>query len=215
MIFLILFIVISILNFIFEIKGNKKGRYFTKPFLVPLLILFYLFSVSTPNYYILLALMGGFIGDVFLMWPEKQTFVLSGISAFLLGHVFYIILFLTSTQFLKEVHIWFYFLLIPYIVLGIYLARKLYPSMKTMKFPATIYISVLYIMSFTSLTRIFEISYLLFILPFIGSLFFIISDTILAFDMFKIHKKYNDVYVMSTYVIAQLLIVLGFVIKNQ
>ncbi|QVK16751.1 lysoplasmalogenase [Mycoplasmatota bacterium] len=209
---LIVFILISFLHLTFEIKNYKQGRQITKPLLMPLLLLYYLFSVSNPNYYIIIALVCGFLGDVFLLWASKQSFLLIGLLAFLTGHIFYILVFLNSTQYLNTVPYHFYIFLIPYLLLGIYILKQLFPVIKLMKIPTTIYMSIIIIMSFTSLTRMFSVPFLSFLLTFIGSLCFLLSDTILAFDLFKQHKKYNDVYVMSTYILAQFLIILGLII---
>lgn len=209
---LIIFVVISLLNLTFEGIKFKLGRHLTKPLLMPLLILFYLFNVSSPNNYIIIALVCGFLGDVFLMWPSKQTFVLAGLLSFLMGHIFYIIIFLNSTQFLNTMPFYFLIFLLPYLLLGLYVIKKLLPFMKSMKIPASIYMSILIIMSFTSFTRIFSVPFLSFLLTSIGSLYFLLSDTILAFDLFKSPQKCNNFYIMSTYILAQFLIILGLMI---
>lgn len=212
-IILAVFIIISLLNLTFEVIKYKQGRHLTKPMLMPLLLLFYLLNVSDPNNYIIVALVCGFLGDVFLMCTSKQTYVLAGLTAFLIGHIFYIIIFLNSTEFLNAIPSYFFIFLFPYLILGPYLLKQLYPSLKSMKVPTTIYMSIIILMSFTSLTRIFTVPFLSFILTFIGSLCFLLSDTILAFDLFKQTKKYNTIYIMSTYILAQFLIVLGLMIQ--
>jgi len=203
---------ISSLHIYYEAIKNKKGSHLTKPLLMPLLILFYLTSTNEINYLLVISLIFAFFGDVFLMWSKKEFNVLMGITSFLLGHLLYIFLFINSTSMLKDIPYMFYLLLIPYVLFDLYLIKKLFPSMKTMKFPSFIYMSIILIMSFTSLSRIWSVSFLPFLLPFIGSIFFIISDTLLAFDMFKYKHKDNNVVVMITYIVAQLLIVLGFII---
>lgn len=206
--FIIPYVLVSILNVIFLVKGNTKGKFFTKPLLIPLLLLFYLLNVTSPNNYIIIALICCMLGDIFLLWPEKQACVLAGITSFLTGHIFYIITFINGTNFPT----WFFVFLLPYIILELIIARKLFPSMKELKIPSTIYMSILLIMSFTSLTRVWVVSLDSFLLTFIGSLFFIISDIILAFDIFVKHKQSYEVYIMSTYILAQLLIILGFIV---
>lgn len=211
-ILILIFLTVSFLNIVFELLHNKKGRLYTKPLLMPLLILFYLAKVNVVNYLIISALLCGFVGDIFLMLSKKEFNVLMGIGAFLLGHLFYISIFLHTSSMLRDVPYLFFLSIIPYIILELYLFKKLFPSMKTMKLASFIYMSVIFLMSFTSLTRVWSISFIPFLFPFIGSLFFIFSDTVLAFDLFIHHNKHNNVIVMSTYIIAQLFIVVGFII---
>jgi uncharacterized membrane protein YhhN len=177
--FLIPFLLFSILNIYYEKNSNRLGILFTKPFLMPCLMLFYLLNEASVNYLILLALVFGFLGDVFLLLGKKQNFFL-------------------------------FFL--PYIGGALLLFKKLFSSMQSMKLPAIVYMSVIFVMSFTSFSRIWTASFLSVLLTFTGSLAFIISDSLLAFNMFKVEKKKNDVIIMTTYILAQLLIIFGLLI---
>ncbi|MDF2700730.1 MAG: putative rane protein [Haloplasmataceae bacterium] len=213
MLYLIPFLLISFLNIYFEFTRNIKGRIITKPLLMPLLILFYIGNVSVINYLVILALICGLLGDISLLWSERKSFVTAGISAFLNGHIFYIIIFLQSSAYLKELPLWLLTLFIPYIVLGVIAGSILFPVMKTMKMEATIYMGVIFIMSYMSLTQVFSIPFDSFLFTFIGSVFFVTSDLILAFDMFKKHNQKNNLYVMITYICAQLFIITGLIFK--
>ena len=73
-------------------KLGKPIEYITKPLLLPLLILFYLTYLPDVNWWYVAGMIGGFLGDVFLMLPDpsgKKTAFKIGLIAFLLGHVFY------------------------------------------------------------------------------------------------------------------------------
>ncbi len=209
---LFLFIIISLLNLSFEFKNNKKGRYYTKPLLMPLLILFYITIADKINYLIILALLCGFSGDVFLMRDDKEKNILLGITSFLIGHLLYITVFLSNTSWLSLVPSYFYMFIIPYITLELYLLKKLLPTMGSLKIPGFIYTTIILFMSFTSLSRIFNVSFMSFLLPFIGSISFILSDTVLAFSLFKKQGKYDNIIVMITYITSQFLITLGFIL---
>jgi uncharacterized membrane protein YhhN len=205
--------VVSILNLYFVKRESIKGKIFTKPLLMPLLIFFYMFNASKTNYLLVVALTFGFLGDVFLLREANKTFLLGGIKAFLMGHLFYIIAFIVKSNFLKGVPLWFSILLLPYAGVGVIIAKRLFSSMKSMKLQAGIYMVVILAMSFTSLLTVFTASTVSFLLSFAGSLFFIVSDTMLAFDIFKVHEQKNHVYIMVTYILAQLLITLSFLIN--
>ena len=52
-----------------------------------------------------------------------------------------------------------------------------------------------------------------FYMPFIGSLLFMASDSVLAINTFRSKIPRGDVYIMSTYVTAQVLIVAGMIVS--
>lgn len=208
-VFLIPFLLFSILNIIYVKKNNKLGIFVTKPLLMPLLMLFYLLNASVINYFLLAALTFGFLGDVFLLKNEPQSRILAGIVSFLIGHIFYIYVFAGNSYSTLNIPLWALLFLLPYIAGALLLLKKLLPSMQFMKLPATVYMSVILLMSFSSLLRVWTVSFLSFLLTFTGSLCFILSDSLLAFDLFTVRLKKRDTAVMTTYILAQLLIVLG------
>jgi uncharacterized membrane protein YhhN len=205
MILVIPFFLISIFHIYFIIKNHPRGRYITKPLLMPLLLLLYVFNVEQSSLWIVLALVASFLGDVFLMRSNAHPFILAGIASFMAGHIFYMIAFLKVSG---HIPLWFWLWIIPYMAVGILLGRRLFPSMSSMRVPAAIYMGVILFMSFISLTLILSVSFL----PFIGSLLFIVSDSLLAFDMFTDKKLSNHASIMMTYILAQFLIVLGFML---
>jgi len=79
-----------------------------------------------------------------------------------------------------------------------------------MKVPVIVYLNVILIMSFASFSRIWALKGLLFWLPFVGSIFFIASDSLLAFRNFKVKLSRGWASIMITYILAQLLIIFGF-----
>lgn len=209
-IFLLLFLIASVLNVIFSKKEDKIGIRYTKPVLMPLLIIFYLSSSSKPNYLIAAALCAGFLGDVFLIDEDKEKFVLRGMGAFLTGHILYITAFLGDSILMKGLPSWVYFCTFPYIAAGLLYLDLLFPLIKSIKVPSLLYMVVVFLMSYMSLTRLTVVPFLSFLTVFLGTLLFIISDTMLAYEMFSDSKKKNEHYVMSTYILAQFLIVVGF-----
>jgi uncharacterized membrane protein YhhN len=69
-----------------------------------------------------------------------------------------------------------------------------------------IIISVMLAMALWQYGKLSSLTAWLFIL---GALFFVMSDSMLAIDKFKQHVAYAPVLVMSTYILAQFLIVRG------
>jgi uncharacterized membrane protein YhhN len=206
-----LFCLTFIMHIVFiEIEYNK-GRYYTKPLLMPLLAIYYTSSVAEANKLILIALVFAFVGDVFLMWPERKNYFILGLVAFLLGHLCYVLLFLQNISFATDVPPWFYLTAIIYVIGAFSVMKKLRRYLGDMKVPTYIYMAVILFMSFASLTRIWVVDMSIsFIFPFIGSLLFLCSDSMLGFYTFKGKFKKGDIYIMLTYVLAQALIVGGY-----
>jgi len=204
------FIVVFSVNLYADRNRKEKLKMLTKPLLVPLIIFFYLISAVYINWFIVCALFFGFLGDVSLLWGSKKIFFAIGLFAFLVGHLFYTLVFLQSIQYFGVVPIWFFIVLIPYILYGCAILRILRPNLKEMIVPVVIYMCVILMMSFTSICRIWNGFTLQFILPFIGSLSFTLSDSVLAYNSFNVPFKNYEMLIMFTYILAQVLIVAGF-----
>lgn len=206
LIVLSIFMLLSCFNIYFNLRRMRKGIMLTKPFLMPVLLFFYLASAVHSNWMLCAALICGFLGDVLLM--KEGVYFILGLLSFLLGHIFYILTFTTDV---KQITLVAYFTILPYAVTGVLISKKLLPSVKELKAPIIIYMAAILMMSFTSVLRFGSVPSYSSWLTFTGSVFFIISDTILAFNEFKGNITNNGVYVMTTYLLAQLLIVSGFI----
>lgn len=206
-----LFCVVFVMHMIFTKNECNRGRCYTKPLLMPILAVYYVSSVAEVNKFIVMALVFGFIGDVFLMWPERKNNFMLGLGAFLIGHFCYVLLFLQNISFAKDVPVWFYLIIIIYAIGAYTVVKKLIAYLGDMKIPTYIYMAVILLMSFASLARIWIMGMnISFFLPFIGSLLFLCSDAMLGFYTFKGKFKNGNVYIMLTYVLAQSLIVYGY-----
>lgn len=208
-IIVISFLIVFALNIFADKYHNERLRYLTKPLLVPLIIAFYCISADAINWLVVIGLFCGFLGDVFLL-GKKDVFLLLGLCSFLTGHVFYSIAFLDSTNYLESVPIWFYLLTIPYIMYGIFVMSALWKHLGDKKIPAVLYITALLTMSFCSLGRVWNGFDLAFILPWAGSLLFIASDSSLGRSILADKNQDHEVFIMITYVMAQVMIMLGF-----
>ncbi len=206
---IIIFLILSFFHIFCIYVNKKKGIIFTKPLLIPTLLLFYIFYSPYQHYCIIIALFCGFLGDVFLMWTKKQSCVLIGLIFFLIGHIFYIITFIQNIYYFPIYSLIFS---IPYILFIILILKNIILYMKEMMIPGIIYLSVIVVMSYFAFLRFRNVSFTSFILPFLGSILFIVSDTILSYDLFIKQKKHHKIYVMTTYLLAQFLIIYGFMI---
>ena len=192
--------------------GKRKIRYAAKPVLVPLLILFYISRIQEENWLIVAALGCSFLGDLFMMRQEREAFLLAGMAAFMACLICYAVGLLQPFSSLPEVKVWFFLLLIPYILYMALHYKILKPYLGDMRLPSIVYFAVLLAMSCTALLRVWYHQGPLFWLPFVGSLLFVASDTILGYHLFRYDgkSKHGDLLVGLTYFPAQLLLVLGF-----
>ena len=53
-----------------------------------------------------------------------------------------------------------------------------------------------------------------YLVAFVGGLFFMLSDTILTGNQYRKELKHGNFYVMLTYILAQSLLILGFVLNG-
>jgi len=78
-----------------------------------------------------------------------------------------------------------------------------------LKILGTMYMGTILAMSFISLLIMVQNFNIKTILIFIGTIIFIISDSLLALDTFKRKVAHSGVFIMVTYIIAQYLIIAG------
>lgn len=187
-------------------------RNFTKPLLMPLLIVFLLVSVSSVysslKKWIVLALLFSWAGDVLLMFePVNGNFFIYGLVAFLLAHVFYILFYenIIRRQKIKRNH-WLSLLVLIYYV---FLMWILTPHLGEMKWPVWMYGLVISVMLMQALQTSKIKNQTAARLLISGAVLFIASDSILAINKFYKPFELAGVTVMLTYGIAQLLIALG------
>ncbi len=195
-----------------ESKNRMLIRYISKPLLMPLLACFYIFDNSHLDFWVILGIAGGFIGDVCLMIPdpkETKRFFKIGLISFLLGHVFYIVALILMTDF-PNYQWWSLLLSIPYLAIGIFVYPRLIKHTGKMKIPVTVYLIVIIFMGVSTSFLWGSCEPIGVILLMVGALVFIISDTINAFNKFAKEIPFERLYTMSTYLLGQFLLVLGF-----
>jgi len=228
LVFFILFIVFVIVHLIGEvlIHTEKKAgmiiRYVTKPFLIPLLATYYILSIyytsgiASVNWFIFVGLLLGLVGDLLLINrpdpEEKKLLFMLGLILFLLGHVFYIVAFVMTITAPYSYTLWTLGIAIPIILYGVLMSIKILPTTEEMKIPVFVYIIIIFTMGVIATMLFSEMSIKGYITLLIGVIFFIISDTIIAWYRFVKEFPYERLLVMSTYLAGQFFIVLGFVL---
>ena len=214
--FVIVFAIIVLAEiFLMNIESVSSLHYFTKPLIVGSLIAYFIpnskhLNKSTKNL-TLVALIFSVIGDMFLMYTDEYpNYFTSGLVAFLLAHIMYILVFLKKRN--PKIKPYGFIALI--ILYGSILFYVLKNGLGNMLIPVLVYMLVILIMATTAFWRKGNVNKQSFYLVFIGALFFIFSDSLIALDKFYIPITLARTGIIITYAFAQLLIVSG-IIKQQ
>lgn len=188
-------------------KYNGHKRY-TKPLLLPCIILLYLWLSYTMHKQIhileIIALLSGWAGDVLLL-SKKDGFLFAGLVSFLAGHIVYILLFFSfcSLGFSPTL----FCAIVLYAIYGWILYKRIAVHVpKPFKAPVIIYLFVILSMSCTAGLLYHSISFLSWLMIWGGSLLFVASDTLVAIEKFC---NPNIRGVMELYVPAQVLLMIG------
>lgn len=194
--------------------GNEYVVFATKPLLMPLLAFLFLSEMrgvkSKLSPFVLLALFFSWIGDVLLMFQGKRSgFFLLGLSSFLLAHIMYIILFHKVRIAESILSRWWILLVVAAYYAGLII--WLSPYLGDMKIPVRIYGVVISFMLMMALHMLYLGNKQAGRFLIAGAILFIISDSILAVNKFLQPLCGASAWVMITYGIAQLLIVMGAV----
>lgn len=214
-IFLIIFFIVAIVEVISECKDNTKIEFTTKPLLMPLLILFYVFgviegaSIIRVDWLIVVALIGGWAGDVLLMQKDQEKWFLFGMVAFLINQIFYIISFFLSINNITSFNIWGLFLIGPVLLILLFLVPRFITKAGEMKIPVLVYLVAILLMHLGAILRLAEFQGLSFVLVYVGSISFIFSDATIAVNKWDEEVKQGRPIIMTTYILAQLFITLG------
>ena len=212
-ILLILFGVASIVQLVFAFLEKEKIRRIEKPFCLALLTAFA--AVTLPNHpFIYIATFVGMLGDIFVILPNKKFFYL-GAFAFFCGFVLYGVegLFRMYTNdiptFMIVVMAATYVVMV--VSLGFFVGPRITQNNMGDSIGIGLYLAPIFVLVtiFSFLTS--KVGYLMF-LSLIGILFFLASDLTITFTKFIKKFKRYDFYIMGTYLIGQVLIVLGFIL---
>lgn len=150
-------------------------------------------------------------GDLLLVRGEQPTFFIAGLGAFLLGQIGYAITFFRNNDDNFEVNLIRKLPLIPMLLVAIavFILRALIPHLGDMLVPVVVYTLAITIMVLMAIGRYNKTNTLSFVLVLIGGLFFMLSDSLIAFNKFVEPITDARFWIMATYGLAQFLIVFG------
>lgn len=203
----LIFFTVAAVEVVLAGKKLQRLRWFTKPLLVPFIIVLYLLLSGEIAGFLLAGLFTGWIGDMFLLSESKKTSI-TGFGFFFLGHILYALAFIQGLPFPSSLSVELFAGVLLFTGMIIVLLMKIKMEGASLYFPVGIYFLALGVMGFCAYYRFVFISGILTGLTFAGVLLFIVSDIILIYSM--LHKiVHSQAIVMSTYIVAQVLIVAG------
>lgn len=197
-----------------NLTGNAPLQYFSKPLLMPILLVYYAFGTRrrSPNLKcpVIFALAFSWLGDVLLLVDKRtESLFLYGLVAFLVAHLFYIFYFLRIRRANKPSQNPPALVFFGVAIYTSALFAILAPYIGSLMIPVAVYALVISAMLAASAAAFdFEKQ------PFgkisvAGTLLFVVSDSILAVNRFAAPFEYAPVFVMLTYGAAQFLITEG------
>lgn len=189
-----------------------------KPLLLPILVVAVYFTESFSTKKILvMALTFSWIGDVILLFADRgEIYFILGLVAFLISHIFYIVLFNKQTI-SKTISNKLSFtagigLILLYFILMI---NTLIPKLGSLTTPVVIYAMVISSMLYFALKGSYQWNAIPYHSVLVGAFLFISSDSILAMNKFYEPIPNASFLIMITYLLAQYGIVKGIVHLNQ
>ena len=186
---------------------------FIKALIIPILYLIYFSNIRNSmngfHMKILAALIFSWGGDVLLQCTSfNENFFLIGLVSFLIAQALYLIAFFSTAGPNKILgsKAW---LIIPVAAFGFGIMYLLWDELGDMRIPVVIYTAVILTMLTAAINRMGKVNRLSFILVLLGAILFITSDSLIAINKFKYSFDLARIAIMSTYIIAQYLIITG------
>ena len=214
-----IFFTILVLHLVvIDVGESEMLLFFTKPLILLSLIAFYWGHTENRQSFetkFLLGLVFSLLGDVLLMFSEKaELFFMLGLGAFLIAQVFYSWAFIKEnigTKGLLQRQPWLALVLLGY---GVWFVLLLKDNLGSLLVPVIVYAFMLTTMANAALNRFGKVPVKSFVLVFVGALFFVASDSVLAYTKFVDVFPYSRIVVMATYGLAQYFLVWGMLQKR-
>lgn len=207
-----IFIAASAANLIAQIIPSAELNRFTKPLLMPLLLYFVYESsrgkVTLRILLLSLAIFLSWLGDVALLYGDQQGYFLLGLGLFLLAQVTYIIVLYKSSYQAPQFDV---LKVLPFVIYAVGLFKLLLPEAGDLLIPIAVYGIIISVMACVARLREGNTTQESYRLALYGSILFVISDSVLAINKFYTEIPMAGLWIMSTYLGAQLLLAKGVI----
>lgn len=214
-VWLYLFLFAALVDMALIVNFASQYRFFSKPLIIASLLGYFLQSTalikgSLLRKSIAAALFFSLAGDVLLLFPNLFLY---GLGAFFMTHICYIIAFkLTQNHIFNPLKVNFikmFLYNLPVYILAAFVYFLIHKQLNELEIPVVLYLLVLVMMLTMARERFGRTNAASFWQLFLGAFLFFISDGFLALDRFFHPIPDGDVLIMGTYILAQLLIIMG------
>ena len=214
------FAVIVLVELLGRLLDRIHMEYYVKPLIMVWIALYFLLFAKKKAFTIpvLAAFFFSWTGDNFLMLSgNSELFFYAGVGGFFCAQLAYVFTFIKFSEqggkgFLQKKP-WITLFFLAYLGAVLFL---LFPGLEgMMKAVITIYALSLILMSMMALNRRGRVGTPSFGLVFTGSLFFLLSDSMIAIDKFYGSIPLSGFLIMITYITAQYLIMRGLILQEQ
>jgi len=195
--------------------GHPLASFITKAMIIPFLLIIVFVNLGPLKEGLQWAIVAGLIfswtGDILLEFTGRnQNMFLLGLAAFMFAQLIYATVFFASpgknSLFSNRKY-----LLIPPTVAGALLIFLLYNDLGAMRVPVIFYAIAIMAMVTGAINRIEKTNRKSFYLVLSGAILFLISDSAIAINKFSYNFELSSITVMSTYIMAQYLITVGYI----
>lgn len=217
----LIIIVLFILELVSRWSGNHLLEYYTKPWLMAWIAIYFLIFSTRTDYRVVavLAFFFSWVGDMFLMLAHtNELLFFAGVGGFFVAQLFYVYLFtfysgsLSVKGFIRRYPLFS----LPFIIYLAVILFILLPRMEGVMIPIIIIYAISLIgMSLAALNRRGKVNQRSFWLLFAGSLLFVASDSMIAINKFYAEFSRSSFLVMLTYFTAQYLIMQGLLADKK
>lgn len=212
-VYLGIFIVFTSIHLYASWKQDKTLRAFTKGFILLAVLGFYLESVDTYSWYVCIALLLSWLGDILLIPNGVKWFTAGGIS-FMASHIFFILAYSQYINFGAGNIFVTIAIAVVYAAIVTFLFSKLKKHLpKPLFYPMYVYLLINGTMNTFAWYRLLAGVNAGSIITAIGALGFFISDCTLFFVRFdKSKSAKGHFWVMLAYSVGEFLIALGLIL---
>ena len=201
-----LFAVTAMVNWRAVATANRRVEVAAKPLTLAILIVVALLidpTSGSPRTLIVVGLTLSLIGDVFLLADSPKTF-LGGLVTFLAGHIAYIAAFVAVGISIQRSIIGAVVVGLGVVTVGIRIVKGMQSTEPAMTIPVVAYMAVISMMVIAAFGSGLWIGAG-------GAVLFYLSDAAIAWTRFVRDERHGRLFVMVTYHLAQLLIVVSIV----
>jgi uncharacterized membrane protein YhhN len=214
----ILTIIYFIIGILFIIVGPNPSiipALTLKALIIPVLAVIFMINIHPGSDILHKLMLAGLVfswaGDVLLEVPgEAADLFIPGLISFLMAHIMYLLtFFLTKGEsFINKSGSW---LLLPVLFFGAGIIFYLHTDLGNMMIPVTIYTIVILAMLTGAINRFKKVNAISYRLVLAGAILFLISDSAMAVNKFGHPFPGSSIVIMSTYLLAQYLIITGYI----